>query len=131
MKQKKTYVILEEAGEALFTTDSKALANEWRLSDRLVEVVELPTEGIQERFRQGLKCWWVTYYYDDDEPDVWVAGWDELKDRDGVWEGGDDAYFVWAKTEAAAIKAVEKYRKEKGRKKLEMMRAIAKERKGK
>lgn len=129
MKQKKTYVVLDSYSEALFTTTDARLASKWRKGGH--DVAVLPSEEIQERFRQGLKCWEVEYYHGlGDEYDAWQALWDSITDRDGVWEH-ETYYYVWAKTEKQAIRAVEKHRKEKGRKKLEMMRAIAKERKGK
>jgi len=113
MKQKKTYVVLDSYIEALFTTTDERLAAKWRGHD----VAVLPSEGIQERFRQGFRCWEVECYVDlGDEYVAGLAVWDELADRDGVWEhSSPDTYFVWAKTEKQAIKAVQKYRKEKGK----------------
>jgi len=108
----KTHVVTDGWDRPVCVADERTAR---KLERNGYHIHALPSEGIQERFRRGLKCWWVTYDYDDDEPDVWLAGWHNLADRDGVWEGGDDAYYVWARTERQAIKAVEKYRKEQGK----------------
>lgn len=129
MKQKKTYVVTDGWNKPICVADART-AKKLRGSGYHIE--ELPSEGIQERMRQGFTFWHV---WEGMENEIWAEAaqredLDDFAEHDGVWDGGS-YYYVWAKTEKQAIKAVKKHCKEQGRKRLEMMRAVAKERKGK